>query len=268
MSIRRVAVPVETRAPGGTTNTYVLGRDPALLVDPAARTDALDDVLEDRRVDGIAVTHTHPDHVGAVADYADSFGATVYARRGYAGRFAAATGVEPDRLVVEGDRLPVDDGAVTVLDTPGHAPDHLAFARPNGSLLVGDLAVVEGSVVVGAPEGDVAAYLVALRRCWARDPPVCYPGHGPVIDSPRETFARLIAHRTERERRVREAVEAGAGHVDAVLARAYDRELTGVEDLARATVRAHLEKLVREGRIEWPPEEGGSTRSVARSEGG
>ena len=46
---------------------------------------------------------------------------------------------------------------------------------------------------------------------------------------------------------------AGASDVDDVLDAAYEKDLTGVEDLARATVRAHLRKLADEGRIgaEW-----------------
>jgi glyoxylase-like metal-dependent hydrolase (beta-lactamase superfamily II) len=93
------------------------------------------------------------------------------------------------------------------------------------------------------------AYLTSLRRLYARDPERLYPGHGPTIEEPRATIRRLIAHRLDRERRVRQAVESGAETVDAVLESAYDKDLTGVRDLARATVRAHLKKLAAEGAV-------------------
>jgi len=64
------------------------------------------------------------------------------------------------------------------------------------------------------------------------------------------TLERLVRHRLDRERRVAAAVEAGADGVDTVLAAAYDKDLAGVEDLARATAVAHLEKLARAGRID------------------
>ncbi|WP_277553482.1 MBL fold metallo-hydrolase [Halobaculum limi] len=244
--VDRFAVPVETRAPTGTTNAYVVGTDDTLLVDPAARTNTLDTVVREKVADHVAVTHTHPDHVGAVADYAAETGATVWARQGYEDRFAEATGVDPDRTFVPGDRV----GPARVVDLPGHAPDGVGFETAGG-VVCGDVAVAEGSVVVAAPEGDMRAYLTALRRLHARDLAALFPGHGPRIDDPQATCARLVDHRLARERTVYDAVDDGARNIDEVLERAYEKDLTGVRDLARATVVAHVEKLAYEGRVRW-----------------
>ncbi|KAA9396855.1 MBL fold metallo-hydrolase [Haloarcula sp. CBA1130] len=253
MDWQRADVSVPTRAPTGSTAAYVCGDEAALLVDPADTDDALDSLLNDRTLAHIAVTHHHPDHAGAVAHYARETNATVWARRGRASAFEAATGVSPDRLFSDGTTIPTDVGRVTVLDTPGHAPEHVAFTT-DGTVVSGDLAVAEGSVVVGAPEGDVRAYLTSLRRLHARNPDMLLPSHGPRIENPRETCARLIDHRLERERRVRAAVNDGADTLEEVLDGAYEKDLTGVRDLARATVLAHLEKLAVEGAISWDGE--------------
>ncbi|MDS0220711.1 MBL fold metallo-hydrolase [Haloarcula sp. S1AR25-5A] len=253
MDWQRADVSVPTRAPTGSTAAYVCGDEAALLVDPADTSDALDTLLTDRTLAHIALTHHHPDHAGAVAHYARETNATVWARRGRAGAFEAATGISPDRLFSEGTTIPTDTGPVIVLDTPGHAPEHVAF-ETGGTVVSGDLAVAEGSVVIGAPEGDVRAYLTSLRRLHARNPDVLLPSHGPRIENARETCARLIAHRLERERRVRGAVDAGAATLDDILDAAYEKDLTGVRDLARATVLAHIEKLVVEGTISWDGE--------------
>jgi glyoxylase-like metal-dependent hydrolase (beta-lactamase superfamily II) len=245
----RIDVPAETRTPTGKTAAYVVGGEDALLVDPAARTARLDDELAERTAGHVAVTHHHPDHVGGVADCARAHGLTVWARAGRAAGFADATGVEPDRTFAPGTVLPAASG-VSVLDTPGHAPEHVGFVTDE-AVVSGDLAVAEGSVVVGAPEGDVRAYLTSLRRLLVAAPPRLLPAHGPRIDRPREVCRRLVAHRTERERRVLDAVRAGARTVEAVVDGAYCKELSGVRDLARATVRAHLEKLAVEGRVDW-----------------
>ena len=251
MTIQRVPVPTETTA-GGETNAYLVdGPGGSVLVDPGARTADLDAAVADRDVAHVTVTHAHSDHVGAVAAYAAETGATVWARRGREARFEAATGVTPDRTFAEGTTV----GGLTVLDAPGHAPDHVAFETRDG-VLAGDLAFASGSVAVAAPEGDMRAYLVALRRLLARDPPRLYPGHGSTVDDPRATIRRLYAHRRDRERRIETAVRDGAESVDAVLAAAYDRDLTGVRDLATATVRAHLDKLAVEGRVRFDPETG------------
>ncbi|WP_058994541.1 MBL fold metallo-hydrolase [Haloarcula sp. CBA1127] len=253
MDWHRADVSVPTRAPTGSTAAYVCGDEAALLVDPPDTDDALDSLLSDRSLAHIALTHHHPDHAGAVAHYARETGATVWARRGRASAFEAATGVTPDRLFSGGTTIPTDAGPVTVIDTPGHAPEHVAFAT-DGAVVSGDLAVAEGSVVVGAPEGDVRAYLASLRRLHARNPDVLLPGHGPRIETPRETCARLINHRLVRERRVRDAVHDGAATLDEILEAAYEKDLTGVRDLARGTVLTHLEKLAVEGAISWDSE--------------
>lgn len=250
--VDRIPVPVDGRVPTGATNAYLL--DDELLIDPADRTTDLDAAVDAAGIEHVAVTHSHPDHVGAVADYAAETGATVWCRRGFESRFSGATGVEPDRTFVEGTELPVGDG-INVIDGQGHAPDHVAFETASGTVC-GDVAVAEGSVAVAAPDGDLRGYLVALRRLHARNPPRLLPGHGPVIDEPRATCRRLLAHRLDRERRVLAAVRGGAADVDSVVDAAYDKDVSGVRDLARATVVAHLEKLDVEGRVAFDPESG------------
>ncbi|WP_435361267.1 MBL fold metallo-hydrolase [Haloarchaeobius sp. DFWS5] len=247
-AVTRFAVSTPTRAPTGRTNAYVVGdADAALLVDPSDDNERLDEACVTHDVRHIAVTHTHPDHVGAVADYAKRTGATVWARYGHEDHFEAATGVTPDRTFREGTTIPGVD--VTVLDTPGHARDHVSFVADD-SILCGDLAMGQGSVVVGGPDGDMRSYLTSLRRVWARDPAELCPGHGPVIKDPRETCERLIRHRLDREAKVLAAVEGGASTLDEILDAAYEKDLTGVEDLARATVDCHLDKLVAAGRVD------------------
>jgi glyoxylase-like metal-dependent hydrolase (beta-lactamase superfamily II) len=250
--VRRIPLQVNTAAPGGHTAAYLLGDEETLLVDPAARSPELDEAVDSCSVGHIAVTHTHPDHVGAVAEYAMETDTTVWARRGREQVFTAATGVEPDRTFVDGTTV----GPTTAFYTPGHVADHTAFSITGESgggatceaLATGDIAVAEGSVVVAAPEGDMRAYLTSLRRLYARNPARLYPAHGDVIDDPRETLGRLVAHRLDREHRVATAVRDGADSIDDVLERAYDKSLEGVEELARATVRAHLLKLAVEAR--------------------
>ncbi|MFC4987948.1 MULTISPECIES: MBL fold metallo-hydrolase [Saliphagus] len=244
MDVRRVPVPTDTRAPTGATNAYRVGD---CLVDPAGRTDRLDAAGASH----LAVTHTHPDHVGGVADYAD--GRTVWALSGHADRFAAATGVEPDRTFAEGDSV----AGLSVLETPGHAVDHVTFCGEDAGeafALPGDLATATGSIVVGPDGGGMAAYLDSLRRLRDRNLDVLYPGHGDPIEEPAERLAELIDHRLAREQRVREAIEAGNRVPEAIREAAYERDLSGVSDLATRTVIAHIEKLAAEGVVEWDSE--------------
>jgi len=246
MNVERVPVPTETLSPHEATNAYLLGREPSLLVDPAGRTEALDRAVADRDVAHVLVTHTHPDHVGAVAHYADACEATVWARAGREARFERAAGVASDRTFREGTAV----GPATVMATPGHAPDHVALVA-NGAVLAGDLVVAEGSVLVGADEGDLRAYLASLRRLYARNPDRLYPGHGPEIDDPRATVERLVRHRLDREATVLAAVRDGARTLDEITDAAYEKDVSGVREAARRTVAAHLEKLAVERKVAW-----------------
>lgn len=254
MDVARRAIPTETRSPTGRTNAYVLGRDPAVLVDPAGVTDDLTALVEARNVEYIVLTHAHPDHVGGVSHYrtTGSGERTCLAAAGHEDRFASATGVRPDDTIGDGDRLTLGDGSVRVLALPGHAPDHLGFAvAENGPVCCGDCAVREGSVVVGGEGADMRAYFDTLRRLEQLDPPTLLPGHGPPIENPGPVLERLRTHRQRRERQIVDAVERGTTAPADIVDRIYDKDVSDVRDLAIATVVAHLEKLDTEGELDW-----------------
>ncbi|MFB6168611.1 MAG: MBL fold metallo-hydrolase [Haloferacaceae archaeon] len=247
--MRRIALPREG-VPTESVNAYLHDPPdgPALLLDPGVDDPTLTAALDGVDVGHVALTHAHPDHAGALARVAAATDATVCAAAGHEDRFRAATGVAPDRRLTDGDRV----AGTRVLATPGHAPDHLAFLADAGAAC-GDLAVASGSLSVAAPDGDVRAYLRSLRRLRLRDPSRLFPGHGPVVDDPRETIDRLYDHRRDRERQVLAAVQAGARDPDETVDGAYDAELGPLRAQARATVVAHLEKLAAEGRVVWSP---------------
>ena len=250
-SVERIPIPVESRVPHGRTNAYVVaggGGSGGLLVDPAGTTPELTEAVEEHDVRHLAVTHTHRDHVGAVADYAADLDATVWARAGRAEDFDRATGIAPDRTFREGTRV----GPTRVIATPGHAADHVAFAAADVAL-VGDVAVAEGSVVIGE-SGDLRAYLTTLRRLRQGGFSRLHPGHGPAIEEPDAVLDRLLFHRLDRDASIRRAVRGGARTPDEIVDAAYEKDVSDVRDLARLTVIAHLRKLATEGDVEWDGE--------------
>jgi glyoxylase-like metal-dependent hydrolase (beta-lactamase superfamily II) len=150
----------------------------------------------------------------------------------------------------EGDVIPIGSDSLTVLHTPGHSPDHVAFWHEvSRTLLTGDLVAQTSSVMIHwSGGGDMAAYLKTLERLMALEPETCLPAHGPVITDPAAVFKGHIDHRLKREQQVVDALRSGHSTVQAVADCLYDGLDWMLMPAARENVRAHLEKLRAEGR--------------------
>ena len=86
----------------------------------------------------------------------------------------------------DGSSVETDEGPLTVLHTPGHAPDHLTLWHADSrTLFVGDMLVPGSTVVIPASHGgSLAEYLRSLERMLQLNPARALPAHGPVIDDP------------------------------------------------------------------------------------
>jgi hypothetical protein len=76
-----------------------------------------------------------------------------------------------------------------------------------------------------------------------------FPGHGPIVDDVAAKLDEYVAHRLERERRIVDALAAGARSEDELLAAAWDEIPEGLRLPAAWTLAAHLDKLREEGRL-------------------
>lgn len=228
------------------TNTWIVGTRPAWLVDPgpalAPHLDAVTaEILSRGGLGGVALTHDHPDHREAVPAVRERFPEAP---------LAAARG-DVDRRLGDGGRF----GPLEAIATPGHAPDHLAFAAGD-AVLTGDAVLGEGSVFVAPGPGALTGYLEGLDRLRRRRPAVLLPGHGPIVTDPLGKLDEYVAHRTERERRLVAALAAGARSVADMLDAAWPDVPPPLRAAATVTLAAHLGKLADEDRlppgIEWP----------------
>ncbi len=221
------------------TNSWMVGRDPAWLIDPgplmSEHLAALEDELGRRGgLGGIALTHDHDDHAEAVpAIRARHPGTTVAAARG-----------EVDVRLGDGDRF----GPFEALALPGHAADHLVFFAGR-VCFTGDAVLGEGSVLIAPDPGALAAYLAGLERLRARRPVALCPGHGPVLTDPEAKLSEYIEHRLERERRLLAALDRGGRTVQELLDSAWSDVPAALRPAAALTLAAHLDKLAGEGRL-------------------
>jgi glyoxylase-like metal-dependent hydrolase (beta-lactamase superfamily II) len=209
--------------------------------------EALLDALEaeGRPAREIWLTHAHPDHVGGVLPLARGRGLRVRAHPLAATRLP---GLDVFALA-EGDLLA---GRFRVLETPGHAREHLAFLdERTGALLCGDLVSTLSTVVIDPPEGDMAEYERQLARVRALGPRTLYPAHGAPAPGAPALLDAALAHRREREEKILRALPAG-GTLEEITARAYDDVPPAVHGLAARSCLAVLLKLAAEGRASPP----------------
>ncbi len=228
------------------TNTYVLGvrgSGEVVLVDPgpedAAHRQRVDQVVADLdgEVRAIALTHHHIDHSEAAARWARDLGCPVLAPTGDLALGAPVIG--------GGDRVPLAGVEVSVIATPGHTRDHVAFRLGSGAVLTGDHVLGRGTSVVAHPDGDLQAYLDSLRRVYDLGPSALHPGHGPsLVEDPAAVLAYYAEHRHYRELQLRHALGAGPAERDELVARLYadvDRRLWPAAAASLSALLALLE---------------------------
>jgi hydroxyacylglutathione hydrolase len=174
------------------------GADHALLVDPGEEAPKLLGAIEALGVtlDAILLTHTHFDHVGAVAPVAKATGAPVYSPElevpvlqdimayvPWPG-FGPFESWDPEQTVAGGERLDLAGFAIDVLFTPGHSPGHVTYAIAGEgdqppALFSGDVLFQSSVGRTDLPGGDHATLLQSIAMLLERfdDDAVVHPGH-------------------------------------------------------------------------------------------
>lgn len=166
----------------------------AIIVDPGDEIDRLLQAKEDlgvESVEAILLTHTHFDHIGAVAPLARATNSPVYCpelERQVLANVSAYVPVgfgpfesyEAEQTLAGGESVQLAGLTFDVRFTPGHSPGHLTYAvRDEDAILSGDV-LFQGSVGrVDLPGGDWPTLLKSIESLIEEFPAetVVYPGH-------------------------------------------------------------------------------------------
>jgi glyoxylase-like metal-dependent hydrolase (beta-lactamase superfamily II) len=191
------------------------GSKRAIVVDPGDEADRLAGALDELglTVEAILLTHTHFDHVGAVAPLARHTGAPVYCPELEKGvladimafvpwpGFGPFESYEADELVSGGEHLSLAGLEIDVLFTPGHSPGHVTYSIPAERAVFSGDVLFQGSVGrTDLPGGDTATLMRTLAGLLEAlpDDTTVYPGHMGVTTIGRERgsnpFLRELSH--------------------------------------------------------------------------
>ncbi|CAN5416793.1 MBL fold metallo-hydrolase [soil metagenome] len=160
-------------------NTYALicpTTHESVLFDPGADPDTLTDMLQGSTPIAILLTHTHGDHVGALAEMSQRLNVPIMAHAN-----VLPKGFAIDRVLADGDTVQVGEHSLRAYYTPGHIDDMVSFAlEGDHRVIVGDTIFKGGPGKTWSTEGFQTT-LATLRHIILRwpDETICYPGHGP-----------------------------------------------------------------------------------------
>jgi hydroxyacylglutathione hydrolase len=170
------------------------GSDRAVIVDPGDEAERILAAIDELGVtiDGILLTHTHFDHIGAVAPVAKATGAPVWCPEievpvladinsfvPWPG-FGPYESYEADHAVSGGEKLELAGMEIDVIFTPGHSPGHVTYSVPDEAAIFSGDVLFQGSVGrTDLPGGDWATLLESIRTLVDSLPPetTVHPGH-------------------------------------------------------------------------------------------
>ncbi|CAF0920830.1 unnamed protein product [Adineta ricciae] len=253
------------------TNTYLIGNGRnRILLDAGQGVPEYVNVLktamskDNLSLQAILITHWHPDHVCGIKDVlklANQPDLPVYKRKLI--EMPDATKLEiygmpknPDGIanftfINNGnDEFTIEtQGAhLKAIHTPGHSTDHLCFwLEEEQTLFSGDTILGQGTTEFE----DLHDYLNSLKLILNLSPKRIYPGHGPVVENPREIIEYYLSHRQQRNEQILSALKDSSNGLN-------PEEITKVvyKDIAEALFPAachnvcnHLQMLKKQGLV-------------------
>jgi glyoxylase-like metal-dependent hydrolase (beta-lactamase superfamily II) len=245
------------------TGAHIVGHGQVAVIDPGpdqpCHLEAILAATEGERISHILVTHAHLDHSPLARPLSEATGAVILAG-GPPGR-ASDDGARleagddlsfrPDITLADGAKIRGPGWTLEALATPGHTASHFAYAlAEENTLFPGDCVMGWSTSVVSPPDGDMADYMVSLRKIRARRYATLRPAHGPEIAEVEPFLDAYIDHRMRRERQVLSALYAGGpATIRALVPKLYAGTERRLWPAAAHSLLAHLIKLHGERRV-------------------
>jgi glyoxylase-like metal-dependent hydrolase (beta-lactamase superfamily II) len=223
------------------TNTWVLsgrGTDEIAIIDPGPDDDShIERIAALGKVSLVLISHRHSDHTDGIDKLVDATGAVV---RSVGSGFQRGLGGG----LTDGEVIDAAGLRITVLATPGHTADSVAFVLGD-AVFTADTVLGRGTTVIDKQDGSLRDYLESLRRLHGLGARWVLPGHGPELPDLRAVTAAYLAHRQERLDQIRGALRELGDDASArqVVEHVYTDVDTQLWDVAEWSVQAQLDYL-------------------------
>jgi glyoxylase-like metal-dependent hydrolase (beta-lactamase superfamily II) len=256
-SVRAVQVPDENPMHPMFTNIFLVGRGQCLTIDSGEAMDRYKWMLkgylaatEKAEIALAGITHHHSDHSGNLKWAHEELKAQVVVHKKaiplLKGKLPKRSGL---RLIEDGEVIDLDGGVrARVIFGPGHSVDSISYyIEDEGVLFTGDTLLGSSTTTVN----DLGPYRKTLKMLSELpNLKVICPGHGAIVNDPRERILGLIAHREGRERQILGELEKGgpktSWEIMLAIYPGLDKRLRRAAD---GNVRTHLRQLEEEGRL-------------------
>ncbi len=253
-----------TKPPSTHTNAYLVGDKKLYLIDPATPDPSeqeklwqlLDELLaQGKGIEGILLTHHHPDHVGAVNQCQQRYQLPVYAHRVTAGYLPD---IEFSGYLEHGQELELGfspdgrpDWKLHIYHLPGHAPGHLVFQETRyQALIAGDLISTISSILIDPTDGHLGTYIKSLQFLESVVDGHLYPAHGPPAREGRKVVQTALRHRQKRRQQILQTLDATPQVLQKLLKIIYSKLNQKLLGYAERSLLSSLKQLVEEGQVE------------------
>ncbi len=255
-SVRAVQVPDDNPMHPMFTSIYIVGKGQVLTIDSGEEMERYQWMLrgylaatERAEIALAGITHHHSDHSGNLKWVHSELKAEIIVAKNAVPLLKGRLPSKGVSHIEEGKTIELDGGVhVQVLATPGHSVDSVCYyIEEEGVLFSGDTLLGSSTTTVH----DLGTYRKSLARLLELpNLKVICPGHGALVNDPRERLQMYINHRNMRETQILQALE-GNGVMTSwdIMLKLYPDIDKRLRRAAENNVKVHLRQLETEGRV-------------------
>lgn len=171
-------------------NTYVLVKGKfALIIDAGAEIEDVKEVIGNRKVLGVFMTHLHFDHFWYLDEYLEEFDTSVFIVEGFENKFedsvlngsylirqAVQKNISKNRIKYYAKNSKLENFDVEVFNTPGHSADCVCILIEN-KLFTGDTIFSDCIGRIDLKDSSKDQMIESLEKIKEIDFDTAFPGH-------------------------------------------------------------------------------------------